>query len=449
MRYFPHTDDDVRRMLAAVGVDSTDALFADIPAEARMAGRLALPEALGEAELLKLAEELAARDRVPGSFPSFLGGGAYDHYVPAAVDQLISRGEFYTAYTPYQPEISQGTLQAVFEFQSMIAALLDMDVANASMYDGATALAEAVVMARRVARGGKVVLAGAIHPEHLRVVRTYTEPCAGELVLAPFDPATGTVSPEAVARLVDDKTAALVVQHPNFFGTLEDLAALGDVIHAVKGLLVVSFTEPLAFGLLKPPGSFGADVVVGEGQSLGLPLSLGGPYLGLFSAREQYVRSMPGRLVGQTTDVRGEESYVLTLATREQHIRRERATSNICTNEGLCALTASVYLSLMGPLGLNRVATVCHRLAERLKARLRDIPGVRIPFASPSFHEFVAELPFAAATLCEKGVEAGLVPGLDLGRFNPAWSRYLLLTVTEKNTLADLDVLVAFLSRNV
>jgi len=451
MRYLPNTEADVREMLAAIGVPSTDALFADIPEAARTVERLRLPEALSEPELLKTVAELGARNPGATARRSFLGAGAYDRYVPAAIDLLVSRGEFYTAYTPYQPEISQGTLQAVFEYQSMVCGLLEMDLSNASMYDGASALAEAVWMVRRLSRNPKVILAGALHPDYLRVVRTYCEPFVHDLVTVPPSDATGQVDLEAVERALGPDTAAMVVQSPSFFGTVEDLEALAALARSRGVLLVVAFTDALAWGLLKPPGRYGVDIVAGEGQALGLPLSFGGPYLGVLTARGQYVRSMPGRMVGRTTDARGEPGYVLTLSTREQHIRRERATSNICTNQGLCALASAIYLALLGPQGLKRVATASHLLTERLKARLVAGGKVRLPLSAPTFSEVVVELPRDAGAVVADGLAEGLLAGHPLGDWAPerpnAWQNRLLVAVTEKHSLADLEALATFLER--
>jgi glycine dehydrogenase subunit 1 len=447
MRYFPSTESDVQEMLEAIGVPSTDELFQDIPEAARVIARLNLPDPLSELELLRAVEDLGKRNLGAGNRRSFLGAGAYDRYVPAAIDLLLSRGEFYTAYTPYQPEISQGTLQAVFEYQSMVCGLLEMDISNASMYDGASALGEAVWMARRVSRKHKVVLAGAIHPDYLRVVTTYCEPFVHDLVTVGAGAHTGQVDLEALRHAIDDDTAALVVQSPSFLGTVEDLEAVAGFARANHLLLIVAFTDAVAYGLLKPPGRFGADIAVGEGQALGIPLSFGGPYLGIFTAQGQYVRSMPGRLVGRTTDARGDEGYVLTLSTREQHIRRERATSNICTNQGLCALASAIYLALMGPQGLNRVATASHLLAERLKARLARVGRVTLPLSGPTFSEFVVELPGDAEAVVKKGLAAGLVAGHPLIGYADGWSNRLLVSVTEKHTLDDLEALAAFLER--
>ena len=443
MRYFPNTEADVREMLTAVGVPSTDALFQDVPECARVVERLRLPEAMSEPELLQTVADLGARNATGRR--SFLGAGAYDRYVPTAIDLLVSRGEFYTAYTPYQPEISQGTLQAIFEYQSMVCGLLEMDISNASMYDGASALAEAVWMVRRLSRNRKVVLAGAIHPDYLRVVSTYCEPFADDLVRVPAHAGTGQVDLQAVERELTADTAALVVQSPSFVGTVEDLDALSQLAKAHNVLLVVAFTDAMAWGLLKPPGRFGADIAVGEGQALGLPVSFGGPYLGVLTAQGQYVRSMPGRLVGRTTDARGDQGYVLTLSTREQHIRRERATSNICTNQGLCALASAIYLALMGPQGLKRVATASHLLTERLKARLAAGGKVTLPLSGPTFSEVVVELPRDAAAVVAEGAEAGLLVGHPLGGYADGWQNRLLVAVTEKNTLADLEALATFL----
>lgn len=445
MRYFPHSKTETDEMLAAIGVGSVDELFKDIPEEARIVERLGLPEPLSEPELLRELKTLSNRNGACSDLRSFLGGGAYDHYIPVAVDQLASRSEFYTAYTPYQPEISQGTLQAMFEFQTMVCGLLGMNISNASLYDGATAIAEAAWMVRRISRKRRILVAGAIHPDYRRVLETYTEPFASDLDFVAADPATGTVRVEAIKQAWTKETAAVIVQSPNFFGAIEDMEGIAGFVRVQDGLLVQGFTDALAFGLLKPPGAYSADIAAGEGQALGIPVSYGGPYLGLFATRGRYVRSMPGRLVGETVDSRGDKGFVLTLSTREQHIRRERATSNICTNQGLCALSAAVYMSLMGPQGIQRVARASHLLAERLKARLSGMKGVKLPMKAPTFNEFVIELPMAASEVIEAGLAQGIVPGLDMGRFDEGSKRRMLVSLTEKRSLADLDAYVSFL----
>jgi glycine dehydrogenase subunit 1 len=445
MRYFPNSKIETDEMLATIGVESVGELFRDIPEAARIVERLTLPEPLSEQELLCELRDLAKLNGACSDYRSFLGGGAYDHYVPVAVDQLASRSEFYTAYTPYQPEISQGTLQAMFEFQTMVCGLLGMNISNASLYDGATAVAEAAWMVRRVSRKQRIIVAGALHPDYRQVLLTYTEPFEQDFDFVDADPATGAVSVDALRAAWTPETAAVIVQSPNFYGVLEDMAGISAFVRAQNGLLVHGFTDALAFGLVKPPGAYGADIAAGEGQALGIPVSFGGPYLGLFAARGRLVRSMPGRLVGETVDSKGDRGYVLTLSTREQHIRRERATSNICTNQGLCALSAAIYMSLMGPRGIQRVATASHLLSERLKASLSKVKGVKVPMAGPTFNEFVIELPMAAKDVVEAGVAIGIVPGLDLGRFHESSERRMLVSLTEKRSLADLDAYVRFL----
>ena len=355
-------------MLHQVGLNSAAELFASIPQDLRLTRNLNTTAALSELELLAGFERLATRNPA-AQRTSFLGAGAYQHYIPTIVDHIISRSEFFTAYTPYQPEISQGTLQAIFEFQTLVCQLTGMEVANASMYDGSTALAEAVLMAERVTKRSKVVACGAIHPEYLEVITTYVQHAGIELLHAELDSKTGQTS--GALDLLDDKTAALVVQSPNFFGCIEDVAALAEKAHAVGALLIVTVTEAMSFGLLKSPGACGADIVVAEGQSFGVPLSFGGPYVGLFATREKYARQIPGRLVGEAYDKEGRRGFVLTLATREQHIRREKATSNICTNEGLCALAATIHLCTLGKVGLRRLALL--RLAT--VAGTEDVRG--------------------------------------------------------------------------
>lgn len=443
MQFIPHTDAEVAEMLATIGVADIEALFDVIPDELRLREDLDLPGPMDEASVARLMAAEAARDATVDSVTSFLGAGAYDHVVPAAVRALVARGEFLTSYTPYQPELSQGTLQAQFEFQTLVARLLGLDVANASMYEGATSLAEACLMARRHTRRARVLVSRAVHPQYRAVLRTYLDP---EVVVeVPFGP-DGATDPGALADLAGADVAAVVVQSPNFFGVVEDVAAAADLAHRHEALLVSTFTEPLAFGLCEPPGALGADVAAGEGQSLGLPLAFGGPYVGLFAVRQALVKVMPGRLVGRTVDSRGTPCYTLTLAAREQHIRRARAGSNICTNEGLCALTVAVYLSLLGRTGLQRLALYNHVRAERLKAMLRGVPGLSFPFSGPTFNEFVVRLRGPAGPTADRLASTGLVPGHPLGRDDPALADCLLVTVTEKRTDADFERLVAALS---
>lgn len=427
-------------MLHQVGLNSAEELFDSIPQDLRLTGNLNTTPALSEIELLDGFERLAARN--PGARrTSFLGAGAYQHYIPTIVDHIISRSEFFTAYTPYQPEIAQGTLQAIFEFQTLVCQLTGMEVANASMYDGSTALAEAVLMAERVTRRSKVIACGAIHPEYLEVITTYVQHAGIELLHAPADQETGQTS--GAIDLLDDKTAALVVQSPNFFGCIEDVAALAEKAHAVGALLIVTVTEAMSLGLLRSPGACGADIVVAEGQSFGVPLSFGGPYVGLFATREKYARQIPGRLVGEAYDKEGRRGFVLTLATREQHIRREKATSNICTNEGLIALATTVYLETMGRRGLQEAATQCAQKAAYAARRIGELEGFSVPFSGPRFNEFVVRAPGDAKQLLARlASERNITGGLPLSRYYPDRPNEFLVCVTEINSRAQIDALV-------
>ena len=427
-------------MLHQVGLNSAAELFASIPAGLRLTRNLNTTAALSEIELLAGFERLATRN--PGAQrTSFLGAGAYQHYIPTIVDHIISRSEFFTAYTPYQPEISQGTLQAIFEFQTLVCQLTGMEVANASMYDGSTALAEAVLMAERVTKRSKVVTCGAIHPEYLEVITTYVQLAGIELLHAELDAETGHTS--GALDLLDDKTAALVVQSPNFFGCIEDVAALAEKAHAVGALLIVTITEAMSLGLLKSPGACGADIVVAEGQSFGVPLSFGGPYVGLFATREKYARQIPGRLVGEAYDKEGRRGFVLTLATREQHIRREKATSNICTNEGLIALATTVYLETMGRRGLQEVAHQCAQKTAYAAKKIGKLDGFTICFSGPRFNEFVVRAPGPAKDLLARlAANRNITGGLALSRYYADRPNEFLVCVTEMNSCTQIDALV-------
>src|ERR1700752_4794499 len=428
-------------MLEAIGLGSAEELFDSIPQDLRLQRPLNTPAALSEIELLNTFERMGKRN-AGARRPSFLGGGAYSHYIPTIVDHIISRSEFFTAYTPYQPEISQGTLQTIFEFQTLVCQLTGMEVANASMYDGSTALAEAVLMAERVTRRSKVIASAAVHPQYLEVVKTYVQHAGIDLALADFDDKTGQAG-AALANAVDDQTAALVVQSPNFFGYVEDLAALADAAHAKGALLVVAITEAMSLGLLKSPGACGADIVVAEGQSFGVPLSFGGPYVGLFATRDKYARQIPGRLVGEAYDKKGRRGFVLTLATREQHIRREKATSNICTNEGLIALAATVYLETMGRRGIQEVAQQCAQKAAYAARAITKLSGYSLPFSGPYFNEFVVRAPGKAVDLLARlGKEKGIDGGIALSRFMPDRPNDFLVCVTETNSREQIDALV-------
>jgi len=441
LRYIPNSPNERAEMLRRIGVDSIENLFDSIPEGLRLRRPLNVPAALSELELLKKFDEMSNRN-LAARRVSFLGAGAYAHYTPTIVDHLISRSEFFTAYTPYQPEISQGTLQAIFEFQTLVCQLTGMDIANASMYDGSTAMAEAVLMAERVTRRSKVIASSAIHPEYLDVAHTYVQHAGIELQHLPFNAETGTTLADGLSAL-DEKTAAIVVQSPNFFGCIEDLQMLADKAHAVGALLIVVVTEAISFGLLKSPGARGADIVVAEGQSFGVPLSFGGPYVGLFATREKYARQIPGRLVGEAFDAKGRRGFVLTLATREQHIRREKATSNICTNEGLIALAATIYLETMGPRGIEAVATQCAQKAHYAARKISEIGGFSLPFSAPFFNEFVVRAPTEAASLLRKlASENGIDGGIALSRYNAERPNDFLVCVTETNTRQQIDALV-------
>ncbi|RTZ99731.1 MAG: aminomethyl-transferring glycine dehydrogenase subunit GcvPA [Deltaproteobacteria bacterium] len=439
MRYLPHTREDIDAMLKVIGMDTLDDLFKTIPRDCCSLVDLNLPAPLSEWELDTHMNQLAGTMAVSPEYKIFLGAGSYDHFIPEAVRQLLLRSEIFTAYTPYQPEISQGTLQTIYEYQTLITRLLGMDVANASMYEGGSALAEALLMAIRITRRKKVAISTAIHPLYRRVVRTYFTPTGYEVVELPFGrdgrtDLSGLGSP--------GEFAAVAVQSPNFFGCIEDLERVGNAAHSdPKTLFITCFSEPLAFGLLKNPGSFDADIVCGEGQSLGIPRAFGGPGLGIFSAKQKYVRSMPGRLVGQTVDKDGRRGFVLTLSTREQHIRRERATSNICSNQGLCATAATMYMAFLGGTGFRELAALNYDKAEYLKGELKKA-GCTLPFDSPTFNEFVVRFPGGADATCKQLLEKKIIAGLPLAKYYSDLADCALVTVTETCTRADMDLLV-------
>jgi glycine dehydrogenase subunit 1 len=428
-------------MLRQIGLSSAAELFESIPKNLRLDRILDTPAALSEIELLAGFDRMAGQNAA-AQRPSFVGGGAYSHYIPTVVDAIISRSEFFTAYTPYQPEISQGTLQVIFEFQTLVCQLTGMEVANASMYDGSTALAEAVLMAERVTKRSKVIACGAVHPEYLEVVNTYVQHAGIELQHIGFDTETGQTA--AIAGALDDKTAALVVQSPNFFGCVEDVTALAEQAHAAGALLILAITESMSLGMLRSPGALGADIVIAEGQSFGVPLSFGGPYVGLFATREKYARQIPGRLVGEAYDKQGRRGFVLTLATREQHIRREKATSNICTNEGLIALAATVYLETMGRRGIQEVAQHCAQKAAHTGRRISELAGFSLPFSAPRFNEFVVRGPVAARDLLSRlANERNITGGLALSRYFSDRPNDFLVCVTETNSREQIDQLIA------
>jgi glycine dehydrogenase subunit 1 len=440
LRYLPHTDADVREMLAAIGAPSLGTLFESIPARFRLARALELPPAASEYEILDELGRLASQNENAETRAWFLGAGVHHHYVPSAVDALISRAEFYTSYTPYQPEISQGTLQAIFEWQTMMCGLTGLEVSNASLYDGASATAEAVLMALRIAKRRKVAVSAALHPHYRSVLETYLRALDVELVTLPRG-ADGLTQ----AQALDAETACVLVQQPSFFGCIEDLRALASAAHANGALLVTSVAEALSLALLAAPGECGADIVCGEAQSFGVPMGFGGPHLGFLTARMAHVRQMPGRLVGETVDADGQRGYVLTLSTREQHIRRERATSNICTNQGLCLMMATIFLALHGKLGLRALAQRNYEKAEYAKARLREA-GLVLPFAAPSFNEFVVQLREPAARVLARAREHGVVAGLDLAKHAPELGDALLVCVTETASRDAIDRLASLLA---
>ena len=431
-------------MLTAVGLASADELFRSIPADVQLGRRLEITEPLAEPEVIAAMEGLAAKNS-GSTKPSFLGAGVYSHFSPTIVDHLIQRSEFFTSYTPYQPEISQGTLQYIFEFQTLICQLTGMEVANASMYDGSSATAEAYVMAQRVTRRDKIIVADSVHPEYRAVARTYTQHGDAEIVAIGFDEKTGRV---ASLDGLDDKTAAVVIQSPNFFGCVEDVAAIAEQAHSVGALLIVVVTEAISFGLLKPPGACGADIVVGEGQSFGVPMSFGGPHVGLFATREKFVRQMPGRLCGVAYDKNGNRGFVLTLSTREQHIRREKATSNICTNQGLIALAATIYMEAMGKQGLQEVAMQNAQKAEYAAKNIAAIDGFEIAFSAPKFNEFVVRGQRPATEILEKlRTESGIIGGLAVSKYYSDRPNDFLVCVTETNSRDQIDQFVAGLKR--
>ena len=438
MTYFPNTPADQQEMLRVIGVRSVEELFATVPEAIRLRRPLKLPSDMSELELTQYMSQQSARNRPAGQTACFLGAGSYDHFIPAAVDFLASRSEFYTAYTPYQPEASQGSLQAFFEYQTLITQLTGMEVSNASLYDGASAVAEAVLMAMAATgRQGRVVTAANVHPECRQTLATYLANLPTEILSLPTP--AGTIRAEDLTGVLNEQTACVVFQHPNFFGCLEEADKLVKVAHTAGALAVVVF-DPISLGLLQRPGDYGADIAVAEGQCLGIPMSFGGPYLGLLACRESLVRRMPGRLVGQTTDRQGRRCWVLTLQTREQHIRREKATSNICTNQGLMALRASIYLALMGPAGLREAANLCLQKTRYALDLITRTGRWQTPFARPVFKEFVIRRPGVDVDrLVSTAAQQGLFVGVPLGRWYPDLADSLLVAVTEKRTQAEID----------
>jgi glycine cleavage system P protein (glycine dehydrogenase) subunit 1 len=444
MTFNPHTPADREEMLAAIGVDSLDQLFEAIPEAVRFP-ELDLPRLLTEMEAAARLQQLASRNIFPTNGNTFLGAGSYHHFIPATVGQILARGEFYTAYTPYQPEVAQGTLQVIYEFQSMVAALLGMDVANASMYDGATALAEgALIPVSATKNRHRIVVSGTVHPGYREVLKTYCTALAVDLIELPIPTDSFVTTVDDIRPYLSDDLASVVVQYPNFFGAIEDIEAIGEAAHDAGGSLVVS-TLPLPVGILKSPGELGADVVAAEGQSLGVAQSYGGPYVGLLATKQAFVRQMPGRLAGVTTDAEGKRGFVLTLQTREQHIRREKATSNICTNQGLMATAATVYMATMGPEGFREVSNRCYQNAHYLANELQKLSGYTLGFDSLFFHEFVVETPAPARRVNTRLANAGIIGGYDLSNVDPALEHHLLLCATELNGKESVDRLISAL----
>ncbi|PYM04581.1 MAG: aminomethyl-transferring glycine dehydrogenase subunit GcvPA [Candidatus Rokuibacteriota bacterium] len=446
MRYISNTPAQQRDMLSTIGVGSIEDLLARVPPKARLSRPLDLPAPMAEQDLVRHMRRLAAENADADAYACFLGGGSYDHMIPSPINHLISRGEFFTAYTPYQPEASQGTLRTIYEYQTMIAELTGMDVANASIYDGASSLAEAVLMAHAVTERDQIVLSAGVNPLYRQVVETYAEGPALRLKTIPID--DGASDLDAAKKAVSGKTAALVIQSPNFYGCLEGVADAAEIAHAA-GALLIAVADPVNLGVLEPPGALGADVVVGEGQGLGVPMSFGGPNLGVLAAKKDLVRRMPGRLVGATVDLDGRRGYVLTLQTREQHIRREKATSNICTNVALCALMATIYTATMGWRGLARVGELSAAKAHYAARKLAEVPGVRLRFGAPYFKEFTLELPKPPERVVRKLLRDRILAGVPLKPFDRSLKDCLLVAVTEKRSRDEIDAFADALIRAV
>ena len=440
--YIPHTEEDKKRMLEEIGVKSIEELIT-VPEEIRLRSDLNLPSGISEMELRKELRKLSKQNISMEDYVSFLGGGIYDHFIPAVVEHIASRSEFYTPYTPYQPEVSQGTLQAIFEYQTLICNLFRMDVSNASMYDGATSLAEAALMACRIRKGDKFLVAKTLHPEYYKVLLTYLKPSGIKILQIPY-------SEEGISDLnflkdkMDDKVIGVIIQNPNFFGCIEKTEDIEKIVHKYGSLYIVS-CDPLSLGTLSPPGEYNADIAVAEGQSLGNPPYLGGGCFGIFTSRKEFLRQMPGRIVGEAQDKEGKRGFVLILQTREQHIKRERATSNICTNQALNALKACVYLCSMGEEGLKKIAMLCMKNSHYLKEKIENLPGYLSPFSAPFFKEFVIKTSTSPEKINQKLLEAKIFGGLDLGRFYPELKNHLLFCVTEKRTKEEMDRLVSIL----
>ncbi len=437
--YIPASEAEEKEMLEAIGVSTFEDLLAPVPESLRVHGKIAIPETRSELDVVRDLSKWGAANGGSGRMPCFLGGGMYDHYIPSVIDHVSMRSEFYTAYTPYQSEVSQGTLIAIFEFQTMISELTGLPVANASLYDGGSACGEAALLSLATTGRKRIVVAGRFHPHYIQVMKTYVERSGGEVVLV--DAPDHVTDLDALAKAVDDTTAAVFVQNPNFFGRLEPVRKIREIA-AKHGALLVASVDPLTLGILAPPGDYGADIAVGESQPLGIPMSYGGPVAGFFAADRKYMRLMPGRLVGETVDRDGKRAFTLTLQTREQHIRREKATSNICTNQTLLAHRATIYMSLLGPNGIREVGEQCLKRSQFAAGRIGALPGFEI-LPGPFVKEFVVRCPVPAARVVEAGIDAGILAGVDLGRFDADWSHLLLVAVTEKRNAEEIETLIA------
>lgn len=444
MSYVPNTDQNRKEMLDKIGVKDFSELIGTIPDPIRLREELELPPPLSELELTELLKRMADRNKNTNQAICFLGGGAYDHFIPAIVDQIISRSEYYTAYTPYQAEVSQGTLQTIYEFQSLICELTGMEVANASMYDGASATAEAALLAHAQTRRDLVLVAESLNPNYREVVDTYCGSMKMKVKSIPL--VEGLTDVEKTKKMISDRVACLIIQTPNFLGLLENVDEIEPLVHSVGALLIL-VCDPICLGIMKTPGEYNADIAVGEGQALGNYLNLGGPYLGYFAAKESLIRRMPGRIVAATTDTKGRRGFVMTLQTREQHIRREKATSNICTNQALCALAACVYLSIMGKSGIRKVAELCLQKSHYAAEKISGIEGFRKRYLTPFFKEFVIETPLSPKRIIRSLLKRGIIAGVDLSLFQRKWRNQLLLCVTEKRTKEEIDLLVEELSK--
>ncbi|HVP37503.1 MAG TPA: aminomethyl-transferring glycine dehydrogenase subunit GcvPA [Terriglobales bacterium] len=439
MGYIPNTDDDQKLMLEKMGLRRFQDLLKDVPDSIRLKKELKLPKGISELELVQLLQDISLKNKGIDGLTSFLGGGAYDHFIPSVINHILLRSEFYTAYTPYQPEVSQGTLQSIYEYQTLICQLTEMEVANASMYDGASAVAETALMSLAETGRSEILVSSSLNPNYYRVLSTYCE--RGGIKIRKIDLKDGVTDLASLDSKISSKTAGFVVQSPSFYGLLEDVAEIEKKVHAAGALLTV-VCDPISLAVLKTPGEYGADIAVGEGQPLGNSLNFGGPFLGFFACKQSLIRKMPGRIVGETVDSKGRRGYVLVLQTREQHIRREKATSNICTNEALCALAATVYLSLLGKNGLKKVAELCLQKSHYAAEQISKIDGFKLQFPGHFFKEFVVETPFPASRVIKLLLKKNILAGIDLSRFDRKLKNSLLVSVTEKRTKEEIDYLV-------